>query len=71
MLVLTRTEGEKIVISHPDGEIIAEVAITKIDGTRVRLGILADPTKVGVDRENIYYAKQGYETPEEFRPDSS
>jgi carbon storage regulator len=48
MLVLTRREGEEIVI---EGKI--RVTVVAVQGNRVRLGVVAPPT-VSVDRSEIH-----------------
>ncbi|MHA1492052.1 MAG: carbon storage regulator CsrA [Promethearchaeota archaeon] len=48
MLVLTRTEREKIIINDD-----IEICIIKVDGKRVRVGINA-PKDVEIHREEIY-----------------
>lgn len=56
MLLLTRRQGEKIVIG--DNEIVIEVMQTR--GGQVRLGITA-PKGVTVDREEIFVRKKAAE----------
>ena len=56
MLMLTRFEGETVVITPPAGPEI-RVAVTQIGTKRVRLGFEA-PTGVAIDREEIHQRKQ-------------
>lgn len=50
MLVLTRKEGERVVINFPGQRVVLEVC--KVEGDRVRLGFDA-PRSVAVLREEI------------------
>ncbi len=55
MLVLTRKNREKIILDNPErfGEEPIEIAVLKINGDQVAIGIKA-PQKVAVHREEIY-----------------
>ncbi len=48
MLVLTRKQGERIVI----GDNI-EIVVTEVSGSKVRLGFVA-PKEVAIHREEVY-----------------
>ena len=50
MLVLSRREGERIVLNTRDGEII--ILVTKVKGKSAKLGIEA-PTEVRILREEL------------------
>ena len=50
MLVLSRREGERIVLNTSDGEII--ILVTKVKGKAAKLGIEA-PTEVRILREEV------------------
>ena len=54
MLVLTRKIGEEIII---DGRI--RVVVTSIDGSKVRLGIVA-PQDVRVDRQEVHQRRREF-----------
>ena len=56
MLVLTRRVGESLILSLQDGT-TAKIEVTQVNGGQVRIGVEA-PRSVGVDREEIYIAKQ-------------
>jgi len=58
MLVLTRRQGEGIVI---DGEI--RVAVISVHGDKVRLGVMA-PASVVVDREEVHERRLMFATKE-------
>lgn len=53
MLVLSRHQGESIIIDH--GRI--KVTVLEVRGSKVRLGVIA-PSDVTVDREEVYEAKE-------------
>ena len=54
MLVLSRKLGEKIVLINPITKtVIASITLVDVDRNKVRLGIEADKTTVGVFREEI------------------
>lgn len=57
MLILTRKQDEKIVITTPDG-IRITVMVVAIRGDKVRLGIEA-PKDVAIHREEIQAAIDG------------
>jgi carbon storage regulator CsrA len=62
MLVLSRYEGEEIVMQTGDGEIVVKVVEVRPNG-QVRLGIVA-PNTVPVDRLEVAQAKaRGQGTP--------
>lgn len=50
MLILTRREGETVILETSDGPI--EVAITKIDGSQIRIGFDA-PKSVNILRKEV------------------
>lgn len=52
MLLLTRREGEKIIIGDD-----IEVVVLEIRGSQVRIGVKAPPN-ITVDREEIYLRKR-------------
>ena len=52
MLILTRREGEKIMIGHD-----IEVVLVEIRGSQIKIGIKAPPD-ITVDREEIYFRKR-------------
>jgi carbon storage regulator len=54
MLVLTRRIGEEIII---DGNI--RVVVTTIDGSKVRIGIVA-PKDVRIDREEVHQRRREF-----------
>lgn len=56
MLILTRREGEALVITTPSGEQI-KVALIEKSGSQVRMGIIANRS-VTVDREEVHLRKQ-------------
>lgn len=56
MLILTRREGEALVITTPSGEQI-KVALIEKSGSQVSMGIIANRS-VTVDREEIHLRKQ-------------
>lgn len=56
MLVLTRRPGESIILSLADGT-TAKIEVSQVNGGQVRIGVDA-PKSIGVDREEIYIAKQ-------------
>lgn len=51
MLVLSRFEGERIVIVHPDGTRVF-VDIIEVKGDKVRLGVTA-PREVAIHRQEV------------------
>lgn len=54
MLVLTRTEGEEIVIYDKETKKeLGRIRVCSVKGPRVRIGIRF-PDSVGVDREEVY-----------------
>lgn len=59
MLVLSRKQGERIIINHD-----IEIVIVKLERGKVRLGIVA-PKEVSVHRAEIYEAILGKQAPQE------
>jgi carbon storage regulator CsrA len=58
MLTLTRRFGEVIVIDlRAEGKGLVEVVVVDIRGTKVRLGVTADPS-IPVDRRELFDAKE-------------
>lgn len=55
MLILTRRQGEALVITTQSGEEI-KIALIEKSGNQVRMGIIANPS-VTVDREEIHQRK--------------
>lgn len=51
MLVLSRHEGEKLIITTPQGD-RAEVCVVSINGDKVRLGVEA-PKEITVHRKEV------------------
>lgn len=56
MLVLTRKIGEVIIIKTPDGQTI-KIAVVKIKGSQVKIGVEADRETFLVLREELYKQK--------------
>ena len=65
MLVLSRKEGQRLIITA-GGEKI-EIMVCEIRGDKVRIGVQA-ADHVIIDREEIYQRKQGHELPERPEP---
>lgn len=53
MLVLSRNTDEKIIVSHPNGDVILKLTVVRVVGDKVRLGFEAPPT-ISVDREETF-----------------
>lgn len=56
MLVLSRRQNERIVISDKDDTPVFVVEITEIRGDKVKVGLTTD-NKLNIDREEIWKAK--------------
>jgi carbon storage regulator len=56
MLILSRRQGESVVITLASGELI-EVTVLAMHANQVRIGVDA-PKTVAVDRQEIYLKKQ-------------
>ena len=57
MLVFTRRQRQRIIITHPDGTQIV-IDQLEIRGDKTRIGITAPP-EVRVDREEVHLARKG------------
>lgn len=71
MLVLTRREGEAIVIAL-DGQVIGRIGVERIiwsadQGRRVRLGVIMD-TQYIIDREEVWRARSAGAIPPTVPP---
>lgn len=62
MLVLQRREGEEIIISC--GNELVRVELVRLGSASARIGITA-PAHIGVDRKEVWEAKQGWHEPGE------
>ena len=53
MLIVARYEGESIIVADTTGLVIVSVGIVR-SGKRVKLGVVADPQAIIVDRDEVW-----------------
>ncbi len=58
MLVISRTRDEQTVIRDAAGKLLAVVTIVDLRGDKVRLGFVADPDQIVIDRGEVDAAKE-------------